>query len=669
MNNTENKQAVIDLRRQWRTLKRGWWLYVLALGVLLGLAAYYAINKQKQYQITATVLIEDDKDNTGGIKLLGGLGQVARTFSLGNFSSSVDNEWLVISSHDVYERAVKSLGLNRTYVERTGLLTKQLLYRNSPVLVEAPDAFFDTLSVSMRLTVDLHNGLADVTVSKGRWKKPYIEKRDLTLPYTLKTPYGNLQLLKSNDFKPDDSRSIVVNVSGNNEMASYFQKIVDIGVKSKKGDAIVLRIKDHRERGKDLLNALVDAYNAKRSDRKNEKALAEVQFVDSRINELQQELMDAEGKVAKFKKDNNVYNPMLEAQGWLKESTAAQAEAAAVQSEMATYEMILNTLKGASAGNETMLPTFDGVKDPSVVQYNELIARRRTLAQSAAEGNAALNAIDQQIAPLKASIIQRAEKNIEAARIKLNAIYQQAGRAQGRFSQMPSYEQSYFDLLRDRELKNDLYVFLLEKKESSLLKLNSSVAPSFILDEAYSSVKPDNTKALIVLAVALLLGLMLPTLWLLWLMKRRDQLLEPCDLNTELEPRAVTLRDDADWFNALTQTLQSGSGNLVLVADADGKALTDLPTRLEQLGIDARCAAIATPAELKEILPNLSHEHPTFAITPQWEQAAFLYRLCEPDNTSLLLLTKPKKLKRALVHKTLAHIAPDKCTIGFLPKR
>ena len=665
MKHNETSQSVIDLRRHWRALRRGWWLYVLSLAVMLGLAGYYAANKQQQYRLTATVLIEDDKDNAGGIKMMGGLGQIARTFSLGNFSSSVDNEWLVMSSHDVYERAVKTLGLNRTYVQRTGLFTKRLLYRNSPILLDAPDAFFDTLSVSMRMTVDLHNGKADVKMSRGRWKKPFLEKNSQTLPCTLQTPYGPLQLLKSSHFQSKENRTIVINVASNNEMAAYFQQKVDIGIKSKKGDAIVLRFKDDKQRGLDLLNALVDAYNAKRSDRKNEKAMAEVQFVDNRIAALQHELSEAEGKVAQFKKDNNVYNPMLEAQGWLKESTTAQAEAAAAQSEMATYEMILNTLKGASNGNETMLPSFEGVKDPSVVQYNELIAKRRTLAQSASEGNAALNALDQQIEPLRKSIIQRAEKNIEAARIKLNAIYGQAGRAQGRFSQMPGYERTYFDLLRDRELKNDLYVFLLEKKESSLLKLNSSVSPSFVLDKAYSSIKPDQTKALIVLGVALLLGLLLPTLLLLWLMRRRDRLISPIDLPAQHEPQAVTLGDDAAWLDLFTRCIQIPGTTMVLVADA-AKAADMLADHIEKMEFDATCLRADTPAQLKEAQTIGTPDTPAIAVVDDWHRADALLRLCDQHTTTLLLLTKPGTLRRKEFNQHFAHLDAGRCVVGFL---
>ena len=61
MNNTPS--PTLDLRRPLRAMRRGWWLYLLALAALLGLATYYACNKQDQYKIKGTVLIEDEKES------------------------------------------------------------------------------------------------------------------------------------------------------------------------------------------------------------------------------------------------------------------------------------------------------------------------------------------------------------------------------------------------------------------------------------------------------------------------------------------------------------------------------------------------------------------------------------------------------------------------------
>lgn len=661
MNN--NTPSTLDLRRPLRAIRRGWPLYLLTLALMLALATYYACNKQDVYKIRGTVLIEDEKESAAGMRMSGGMAQMMRTFSIGGFSSNVDNEWLVMSSHDVRERAVKVLGLNRTYVERTGLFTKRLMYHDSPVLADAPDDFFDSLPHSWQIILHLHDGKADITSTKGRFASDYWSVKDATLPCSVKTPYGNLQLLKTEHYNASKDVKMFINLASNNEMASWLHKHVTMEVTSKKGDAISLIIKDNRERGIDIINALIAAYNEKRTDRRSEKAQAEVDFVNQRLAALQQELAESEGKVTRFKQTAGVNNPMLEAQGWLKQSSQAQAEASQAQAELSVNEMILSTLRGSDG--DAMLPSFEGAKDAAITQYNELVARRSTLAQSATAGNAALEALDQQIKPLRESIIKRAEKNIEAARIKLNAIYSQVGQAQGKYNQMPAAEQQYYDLLRDRELKNDLYVFLLEKKESGLLKLGSNVSPSFILDNAYSAIKPDKTKALVVYAIALLLGLLIPTLLLLWWQRCRDLVVEPCDLPDEFEKRTVVINDYVDWTNMLTTALTPQSGKLLVLCDPSSQHAVETQAQIERLGFECREEHIDCVADIHDLTP--SGRQVVVADIPDWrEAAAYLHQTAADVDSAVLVVLAPRDITRSEFARHLAVIDPDRCHIVLL---
>lgn len=658
----ENSQ-VLDLRRHWRALRRGWWLYLIALVVMLGLATYYALNKQEQYRIQGLVLIEDEKESPSGLRAMGGMAQMMRTFSLGGFSSSVDNEMTVMASHDVRERVSRALALNRTYVLHTGMLTRRLMYHDSPVKLDAPEEVFDTMSHSLKVNVHLHDGKADLAVRRGRFHAASWKADGVTLPCKIVTPFGEMQLLKTAHYDPTLDIKMDINLACNNELASFLQKQIKISIPSKKSDAIKLAIKDNRERGIDIINAMVAAYNEKRSERRNERAQAEVDFVNNRLSALQQDLVDVEGRVTRFKQANNVNNPVIEAQGWLKQSAEAQAEAAAAQGELTTYEMILNTLRGA--GENAMLPAFDGVKDPSVVQYNELVAKRNTLAQSASAGNAALDALDAQIKPLRESIVKRAEKNIDAARIKLNAIYAQAGRAQGRYNQMPQAEQQYYDLLRDRELKNDLYVFLLEKKENSLLKMNANSSPAFILDPAYSGIKTDKTKAIIVFGIALLMALLLPTLYLLWRMKHRDLVEEPCDLPAEFEARSIRINEESDWVNLATATISKPGLKTILLSDTTGNHTAKALTELEKVSNEVTIHDVEGIVDLKNTESSLPQGKIAVVKVDDWKNTVAWSRMLDPQSTALLVLLDGKNLKRSEFTHYLGALNTDNCIIGF----
>ena len=229
---------------------------------------------------------------------------------------------------------------------------------------------------------------------------------------------------------------------------------------------------------------------------------------------------------------------------------------------------------------------------------------------------------------------------------------------------MPQAEQQYYDLLRDRELKNDLYVFLLEKKESSLLKMNANSSPAFILDHAYSGIKTDKTKAIIVFVIALLLGLLLPTLFLLWRMKHQDLIEEPCDLSPELEPRSIIASKDD--ITALASSLfQFPAGTTIHVANftQEPAVVNNIATELEKQGVTVK---VEQPTNFKQYTQTIdeSIDQQRWLVLPDAEHASAYLRLTSDE--PIMAIVQPKDTCRKSVNKELAPFDSKRCLIVFL---
>lgn len=540
---------VIDLRRQVREIKKSWWVFAVFFVFFMSLASVYWKFHTPQYELQASMLIEgEDASGAGSLKQGGGMAQMMRSFSVGGFGgATVDNEIQLIASHDVMKRTVKALSLNRTYIKKTGSLSKEVLYNNSPVNVEAPAEFFDTLSVSFKVRMEIKKGKADVKVTQGLFSHPIAELHQATLPCEIKTKYGKLQLLRTPAMKPDEDCTITVNVSGNESITDYFSKMVSIDLSDKKSDAITLSIKDaNKERGKAILNTIMEMYNSKRIDRKNQKARQEYEFYTARIETLLGELSSSEEKMAKFQQNRQILNPTLEQKEYLKYLAEGKNESAKARTEVMILQMVIDHLKSEQNGKDTMVPIFDGmsesVANPTIVAYNELIAKRQELERSAKPNNAVLQALNLQIQETKDAIIRNAQRAILAARAKSQGIDSQTREIQSRVNELPEYERQYTSLMRDNELKNALYSFLLQKKENSLLNLTSSVNPSFIFDPAYSSVKPSKTKPIIVLGVCFFLAFLCPLTVVLAIMRIRNRVKNTYDLPWEWSENAIDSR-------------------------------------------------------------------------------------------------------------------------------
>lgn len=556
----------LDLRRHMRELKKSKWLIIASLLVFSLFAVYYCLHHMPLYTIKSVMLIEEEQDNGSGtaISKAGGLSQMMRAFSIGGFgASSVDNERIIAETHQVLVQTIKDLELNCTYIGHDGIKREVLYGGTSPIKVEAASELYDTLSVGLKMDIKLDGDKANIKVKKGAFKT-LVTLDDASLPCEVKTPYGYFKILKCTptsriNSAPDD---ISVIIAGNDALAEYLRKKIELGLYDKKADAVEFTYEDPcPERGIDIVNTLMSNYNKVRKNHKDEVSLKEIEFYDNRITTLIQELNDADSRMVEFKQHNNIVDIETQAGAMIKANAESQQEAVKLQAEMEINKMILNSL---NKGGNNVLPALGDESMAAVItQYNELVMSRQELERSAKPGNEALTALNKTIAESRKTITEAAQKGIEASRIKLSQLNQVANQDNAKMSRVPSQERDYLNLLRDKELKNELFIFLMQRRESSKLQLTKNTSPSFIIDKAYKSVKPSYLKPIIVTLALLLIGVILPILWILFMMKKRNLIVNKYDLDDKLEEQAwevLTLKGKGINFNEVRSKLFEMNG-------------------------------------------------------------------------------------------------------------
>ncbi len=662
----------LDLRRHVRAIKQGKWWFLGSILLFATLAIVYYVRHMPQYDINASLLLEDESETGGSsLKKAGGMAQMMRTFSVGGFgSASIDNEIEIVQSHDVMMRTIRTLGLNRTYLEKKGMLDREILYKTSPVMMEAPDEYFDTLSIGYQVDIHLHRGgTADVAVKKGLLKRTVAQYGNITLPLTVKSPCGNFQLLKGPLYSDTQNRHIIINVAGNASMAEYYAKEVKISQSNKKSDVISLLYADaSRERGIDILNTIMKGYNDKRIERKNDKAQEEYDFYVNRINALMGELSDTEGRIESFKRSRDVNVPTMEASAYLQQSARIQMTVDSARNEIRLLEMMLGSIN--SVKGDELIPTFEGMKDENITQYNKMVQERTELEKSAKPNNSAMVELNNKITAAKKAVVRNVEKSISNAKHRADVISSHANQALGRFEQMPGYEREYVNLMRDRELKNELYIFLLQKKENSLLNLTSNVAPSFVIDEAYSATKPNKKKPIIVISLCLLMALLLPLLWVLWRMKRKNTVQNAYDLPREWELNTIELtgKKGENRIKDVRAVLMQRNRKKVLVAPFNHEAKDIVNELVTSFGNIEQPCRIFTVNDTDQLLVgnlcdeiNQTAENSEFALVelPVDCNLNEIADLLTDDNTMLALVLDKGVTKRKQFMQAVENITPD----------
>lgn len=532
------EKDTIDLRKYVKAAKRGWYWYAISLTLFLALAIFYHFNRMDQFMTHAEILIEEDEDSgSAASKSAGGMASIMRTFSIGGMgAASVDNELLIFQTHNILVRLVQELNLNFTYIEKDGF-KKYNLYNETPVLLTAKREMLDTLSTGMLFDVELHpNGKADVEVKTGFFKKVIAQTKGVTLPTTIKTPYGEFQLLKSKHYNVTEDRNIKITACGTELAASGFTNLLDIDYSSKKGDGVYLEFKTtNKQYGKDVLNGIMNIYNEIRLKRKNDQAEQKLAFYDKMIEDITSSLSQSEQKLQDFQSQNNLILPESETTYHFGTDKETEREIISLRDQITSHNVILSMVNDPSKKYELLPTGGDGAASSILGTYNDLILQKRNLERSATPDNIALKQVIERIENMRklvAENIALVNRNIEKTIQTLQGLNT---KSKSKLSKAPSYSRQYVNLYRDKELKNDLYVFLLEKRYNSAMTLSSNFPRGFIIDPAYCDIKPIMKKSLIAGAACLFFGLLSPTVLICILANRKGKDADNCITEEEQE--------------------------------------------------------------------------------------------------------------------------------------
>ena len=488
-----------------RKYKRYWWLFLLSLVACISLAFVYLKFAKRIYNVKAVVLVAQEDNGAGaGASLL-------KSMKLMGQGSKVDDEMIVFSSQELCTQVVKQLGINHIYLEDKGWYKPEKdHYNTSPIEVIAPEEMFDTLS-SVKFKIDLDKtGKANIKATSGKDKLANV--KGVTLPTTLKTTYGTFAIKATDKYKQGKPCHITARLTGNQIMGERLNKRIKVKLATKKSNGINLNIaENNKSRGKDILNKLIELYNERGQHEKDEQAINTAKFIDERLALIYKGLTSSEADIESYKRAHKIVDPELQ----VKSAIAKQELSDRAIIKLETNRQLLGMVRdfvNNPANKHSYIPfeVDSSAASGSIRAYNNLLAKRQELAQSAKGDNLALKQIDEQIETMHHNVLQGLNSSIKGVDMQLNKVRGQANQTAGDLGQVPTQEREARELLRQQGIQNTLYTFLLEKREENALVLAATTPKGKIVDHAYSETTPVSPNKMIILAMALLAGLMLP---------------------------------------------------------------------------------------------------------------------------------------------------------------
>ena len=495
-----------------------WPCFVGAVIVCLIAAYIYLYIATPVYNISATVLIKDDKkggssNNVAGLDELGLSGLITS-------SQSIDNEIEVLRSKTLVKEVVNYLNLYVTYQDDDQIPSKEL-YKTSPVQVNMTPQEAEKLKTKVVIEMVLHpQGSLDVNV---KMEDKEFQKHFEKLPAILPTNQGTLSFFQTTDSVSSkkneevgspvqDVRHITATISQPMNVARGYCENLFIEPTSKTTSVVTVSLKNSSlQRGQDFINQLLEMYNRNTNNDKNEIAQKTAEFIDERIGIISKELGSTEADLETFKRDAGITDLSSDAQIAL----TGNAEYEKKQVENRTQISLVEDLKKYLGHSEyEVLPSNVGLKDMALAaqidRYNEMLIERKRLLRTSTENNPAIINLDTSIRATKANVQATLEGTLQGLFITKADLDREAKRYMRRISDAPGQERQYVSIARQQEIKAGLYLMLLQKREENAIMLAATANNAKIIDDAIADVIPVSPKRSIIYLAALVLGIARP---------------------------------------------------------------------------------------------------------------------------------------------------------------
>ena len=499
----------IPIRAFFKACLHNWYWFVISAIICTCIALLKTKSEPKLYNTSALIMLttETSKQQGSQAQVFGDLGMKVLTTDL-------SNETHKIKSTKLMEDVVNHLGLNIQYYGRV-YLREIDTYKHSPVKITPLKNVDSNYSISI-LIKDNENFEYAVDGSK-KWKKEKFGNKVVT-------PYGPVAVTKTKLFTDQYSGyTVIAKVRTTSSIAKQLIGSLKVEPADKVSDVLKLSlVTDNHELGIDVLNTLISCYNRDGINDKNRIARNTEHFIADRINAISKDLGSVDSQIEQLKTAS--VNDAVYADPAAGARYQEQSSDASLQLSLATS--VRNALN--SAGDHELLPSNTGIAnagiESQIKEYNEAMVNYQQIAETSTDENPVMIEIKATLDNKRQNIQRAIDNYISQLSAKQTQAQQQEVKATAGRQQMPAHEKAITQVGRQQNVKEQLYLYLLNKREENALQIAITEPNAKVIEPASGSSAPFSPVTSRTVAIGLLIGLLIPAaiLYLIYWMLSLD---------------------------------------------------------------------------------------------------------------------------------------------------
>lgn len=293
---------------------------------------------------------------------------------------------------------------------------------------------------------------------------------------------------------------------------SYTQKLrAELG--NEDATIINLSIDDASvQKAEDILNTLIEVYNEKWIQDKNQIAVSTSRFIGERLGVIENELGHVDENISNYKSEHLLPDVQAASSLYMSQSAENKKEIQTLTNQLATAQFIRRELGGKEMNQP--LPTNSGIANVNIEsqigEYNKMVLDRNRLIANSSEKNPLVKDLGNSMQSMKRTILQSVDNLIVSLNTQIRSIRQQEATTTQQLASNPSQAKYLLSVERQQKVKEGLYLYLLQKREENELSQAFTAYNTRMITAPRGSALPTAPNKKNILLVALALGLLVP---------------------------------------------------------------------------------------------------------------------------------------------------------------
>lgn len=497
LDTASKKNKKINLKKELKKYTKQWPWFFLSIVLFVLAGKMYLRYAQPQY-FTKTTLKFEQTTQRANAQALNDL----KNLGVGVSNEELDAETTVIISKPILLQVVKNLNLNVKYFSQ-GKIKDIEYYEDMPIEASI-------------ISIKNENNFGSITYiltpqNAGKFVLADISGKEMSYAYgsIINTGWGDIQINLKPGFAANapikiqftNPKYIVGGLEGGINVVIYKSLLMDLSLTG-----------PLPKRSEDILGEVIKVYNHDGIKDKNQEAQFTADFIDKRLEIITNELSGIENQKEGVKREYQITD--LTAQAQLAMQNVNEGNKA-ILNEATQLEIINSVYDLTSLSKEQLLPTGLGLSNPVealVSRYNDaILIRNRTLKQ-ATTANPAIIELNKEIATLKASVRSNLFDAKQSLQQRIGQLQSDVNANKDKINKYPTQEKIFRGIDRQQNLKEALFLFLLQKREENAINLAVALPKAKMINPPYTTgiIAP---KAQQIQALTLAIGFFLPLLF------------------------------------------------------------------------------------------------------------------------------------------------------------